>query len=100
MALKAILTLSSGIELLNGYAIITNCEFNFINPISAIISVNIYKDLDAYNAGRVEVIQMKYPCVMEKFQLYFSEDVLSQASNTILSQAYLFLKTFDQFTDF
>jgi len=100
MSLKAILTLSSGIELINGYAIVTNCEFNFINPISAIISVNIYKDLAAYEAGRVEVIQMKYPCVMDNFELYFSESILSQSSKTILSQAYAFLKTFDQFTDF
>lgn len=100
MGLRVVITLANGISLPDGYAIVTQCNFNYINPVACSINVNIYKDKDSYDLGRIEVIQLTYKCDDKTYESYFDETVLVQDGISVLSQAYEFLKTFSQFTDY
>lgn len=101
MALTKSVTLNNGVELPNAYIKIFRMEYNnhATTPSCTIIYVNIYKDKDARDQFKPEVISYQYCVRNELFEQYFDLNVLSQDGKNMISQAYEYLKTMDFYLD-
>jgi hypothetical protein len=86
MLLTTSLLLDNGIELNNSFAMISSCLIKYSNPLSLIISVNIFKDYKIYLLEKPEVIQLTYTITNPIYDQYFSEELLNLDSKTVLSQ--------------
>jgi len=95
VALKTVMLLSSGIEITNGYSLISTCLCRYIEPKSVEITLNVYKDKSSFDAKKPEVIQLKYKCTGSDYYLYFDESVLIENNSTILQEAYFWLSLMD-----
>lgn len=100
MALTTIMTLGSGIEITNGYSIISSCLCKYIDPKSVEILLNVYKDKAAFDAKKPEVIQLKYKVSALDYDTYFDEVALEEDNTTILKQAYLWLALKDMHNEY
>lgn len=100
MALTTITTLSSGIEITNGYSIIATCVCKYIEPKNVEIVLNVYKDKAAFDAKKPEVFQLKYKVSGNDYYTYFDEEALSEGNTTILQQAYLWLSLMDLHSEY
>lgn len=95
MALIKNITLENGISLSTAYIKIAEVlYFNHAHEVSfAEVVVNIYKDQQAREDGRPEVIQFKHRCSNSEFNTYFQLSVLSEVGKNVINQGYTWLKT-------
>lgn len=96
MALTKNLTLSSGINLPNGYIKIKSVTI--INGVKAEIKVDIYKDQPARNDNKTPVASFSHLCVNEYYD-YYHLDILNQVNINVISQSYEYLKTLPFYSD-
>jgi hypothetical protein len=90
MGIQKNITLDSGVNLPAGYIKINT--INIINGVSAIISVDIYKDKAASDDNKPSVVRFNHICSAEYHQ-YFGINVLNQSNVNTISQSYNYLKT-------
>jgi len=100
MALQKQIKLMNGIELPNAYIKISTFDFyNKVNDSNYVkIEVSIFKDKDARNNGRPEVIKFIHKFSEPKFSEYFNINTLNQADTNFLKQSYSLLKTMDVYS--
>lgn len=92
MALNKNLTLENGILLSGAYIKVSKIEIELVKPERTIVTVCIYKDVDAYTDKKAEVLSIKHICSGNDYKTYFSTSVLSTVDTNFLSQSYLWLK--------
>lgn len=101
MAISKSITLESGIELPNAYIRIDS--FNYVNRVNEAPRVEllicIYKDEEARQRNKPEVVCLTALCSGDDFYTYFDLTVLEQLNISMISQAYLWLKTKDFYKD-
>lgn len=99
MALQLNMTLDNGINLPEAYLKISKMTFGFSDVESLELTLNVYKDQEAFSAGKSEVLQLMYRCSGSIYNIYFSESVLNVENRNIVSGAYEWLLTMEQFFD-
>ena len=98
MALQCQFEFDNGIILSEAYINLLNVNFDHLNKFVD-ANVLIYKDAEAYQNDKTEVVNLQYICRDQvTFDAYFALDVLNQVDVNPISQSYIWLKTFDEFS--
>jgi hypothetical protein len=98
MAMQMGVTLSNGIELPEAYMVISKMTFSYTDINSVDIQLNIYKDIQAFNNGKPEVLYFKHTCSGNEFESYFSSNVLDVDGKNHLSNAYMWLLNLEAYS--
>lgn len=96
MALQKDLIFSDGVELPSAYIKIVRVTFNYIEPYTVAIMVNMYKDFQAYVDKKPEVRQLEFICEGNNYITFFSNEKLETMSPQ--NCAYNWLRTFEMFS--
>lgn len=91
MGLQKNITLDNGINLPEAYMKIVSVS---ITPnIGITLNVSVFKDFSARQLGKPSVIEFQHSCIGSEYFDYFAEGILLQLNKSVLSQAYMWLKT-------
>lgn len=93
MALQKDIEFDNGIILEDAYIKVISVVFDYVEPFTASIRVNIYKNITAYAIGKPEVEKLEYRCVDPEYTTYFGNDKFENKDPQAL--AYEYLKTMD-----
>ncbi len=91
-AIQKSMTLASGIDMTAACVVVQLISINESDSV-AIIDVCVYKDWDAYQTGKQEVIMFKHHVIGDNYTTYFDNEALRPIDITPREQAYTFLKT-------
>jgi len=91
MGLQKDVTLDNTINLPEAYIKISS--LSLVPNSSVSVTVNIYKDFAARQASKPSVIELQHACMGAKYFEYFDEGILLQVNKSVLSQAYVWLKS-------
>jgi hypothetical protein len=100
MALIKNLTLESGINLPTAYLKISEVNYkNYAYQASYVeLIISVFKDQDARESGKVEVIKLVHRCSSTDFNVYFQLSVLSEEGKNVINQGYNWLLTLDTYS--
>ncbi len=93
MAIQKAILLDNNINIPTAYIRVYKVELIYSNPDVCNIGVSIYASSTAYTSFMPEITTIEHKCKGPNFSTFFGESVLSIASNTVLSQAYVYIQT-------
>jgi hypothetical protein len=99
MALQLALDLENGISLSEAYLIITRMNFMYSDMDSVEIYLSVYKDKDAYDAGKPEIFNQCHVCSGGLFEAYFSTAYLNMENKNHYDSAYEWLLSLEPYFD-
>jgi len=97
MALQMEVSLENGINIQYAYLKVSKVNFSYTDVSSVSVGISVFKDKDAYEAMKPEIINFFYTCTGTTFDMYFSEAFLSMSQVNHLTGVYEWLKSMPEF---
>jgi len=95
MSLKGNVTVKGNLPVNDAYLKVSRVEIT--NGSGAEVVCGVYVDEEENNKGNLIEIK-KYSCSTDDFDLFFSEPVVKESGKSVISQAYEYLKSLNEFS--